>query len=61
VFDTFDKTSGTALDRSSTQLRKALSDARAPLPAFAWIALLAGIAAAVAAGVGISTRLREYR
>lgn len=61
VFATFDRASATALTHRSNQLRNALSDARSPLLAFAWIGLLAGIAAAVAAGVGISARLREYR
>ncbi len=61
AFATFDDASVKALDRSSAQLRHDLGDARAPLPVFGWIALVAGVAAAVAAGRGISTRLREYR
>jgi hypothetical protein len=61
VFQTFSDASATALDRRSAQLRNDLSSARAPLPAFAWIGLIAGVAAAVAAGLGVSTRLREYR
>jgi len=60
-FGTFDAASGKALDQSSGQLRHNLSSARSPLLAFAWIALIAGVAAAVAAGLGVSTRLREYR
>lgn len=61
VFATFDKASSQALAARSTQLRDALADARGPLPVFAWIGLLAGIAAAAAAARGISIRLREYR
>jgi hypothetical protein len=61
IFGGFDVGSGDALLARSEQLSGALSDARAPLTPFAWVALLAGIAAAVGAGVGISTRLREYR
>jgi len=61
TFATFAAASGQALDQSSTQLRHDLSSARSPLTAFGWIALLAGIAAAVAAGQGVSIRLREYR
>ncbi|HEY3716323.1 MAG TPA: hypothetical protein VGL39_17485 [Jatrophihabitantaceae bacterium] len=61
AFGSFDNSSGQALTQSSGQLRHDLGSARSPLPAFAWIALIAGIAAAVAAGRGVSTRLREYR
>jgi hypothetical protein len=61
TFKAFNDASSRALDDSSAQLRGDLSDARSPLPAFAWIGLVAGLAAAVAAGWGISTRLREYR
>jgi hypothetical protein len=61
AFQTFSDASATALDRRSAQLRHNLSSARSPLPAFAWIGLIAGVAAAIAAGLGISPRLREYR
>lgn len=61
VFQTFSDASATALDRRSAQLRHDLSSARSPLPAFAWIGLIAGVAAAIAAGLGVSPRLREYR
>jgi hypothetical protein len=61
VFQQFADTSAAALEQRSAQLRNDLSSARSPLPAFAWIALIAGVAAAVAAGLGVSRRLREYR
>jgi len=61
VFQNFSDASGTALDRRSAQLRHNLSSARSPLPAFAWIGLIAGVAAAIAAGLGVAPRLREYR
>jgi hypothetical protein len=61
VFQQFADTSAAALDQQSAQLRSDLSSARSPLPAFAWIGLIAGVAAAVAAGLGVSRRLREYR
>lgn len=61
VFQSFSDASAAALDRRSAQLRNDLSSARAPLPAFAWIGLIAGVGAAVAAGLGVSRRLREYR
>ncbi|HEY7047753.1 MAG TPA: hypothetical protein VH373_11075 [Jatrophihabitantaceae bacterium] len=61
AFQKFNDASGQALQHTSTQLRRDLDDAHGPLPVFAWIALVAGIAAAVAAGWGISVRMREYR
>jgi hypothetical protein len=61
VFQTFADASATALDQRSAQLRHDLGSARTLLPVFAWIGLIAGVAAAVAAGLGVATRLREYR
>jgi hypothetical protein len=61
VFQQFADTSAAALEQRSAQLRSDLSSARSALPAFAWIGLIAGVAAAVAAGLGVSRRLREYR
>jgi hypothetical protein len=61
AFQKFNDASGQALQRSSTQLHRYLDDAHGPLPVFAWIALVAGVAAAVAAARGISVRMREYR
>jgi hypothetical protein len=61
VFQRFADASATALDERSAQLRNDLSSARSPLPVLGWIALVAGVGAAVAAGLGVSTRLREYR
>jgi hypothetical protein len=61
LFRKFDAASAIALDSRSNQLRDQLDSARSPLIALAWIALLAGILAAIAAWRGISNRLREYR
>lgn len=61
VFGTFDTASAKALGQRSAQLHNDLSTARAPLTPLAWIALIVGVAAAVASIRGISLRLREYR
>jgi hypothetical protein len=61
LFTEFDSASAIALDSRSNQLRDQLESARSPLTALAWVALLAGIVAAIAAWRGISNRLREYR
>ncbi|MCW2527852.1 MAG: hypothetical protein JWM76_2712 [Pseudonocardiales bacterium] len=61
LFKEFDSASAIALDSRSNQLRDQLDSARSPLTFLAWIALLAGILAAIAAWRGISNRLREYR
>jgi hypothetical protein len=61
VFQQFADASATALTQRSGQLRSDLGSARAPLPPLGWIALVAGVAAAVAAGLGVLIRLREYR
>jgi hypothetical protein len=61
VFQQFADASATALTQRSGQLRSDLDSARAPLPPLGWIALVIGVAAAVAAGLGVLTRLREYR
>src|SRR5262249_54589435 len=61
AFQKFNNASVQALEQGSSQLGHELDDAHGPLPAFAWIALIAGVAAAVAAGRGVSIRMREYR
>ena len=61
AFKTFDETSRNVLEQRSAQLSHDLGTARAPLIPLAWIALITGIGAAVAAGLGITSRLREYR
>jgi hypothetical protein len=61
VFHRFDQASATALDLRAKQLRHDLGTARSPVTPFGWIALVVGIAAAVAAARGMSIRLREYR
>ena len=61
AFGTFNTASTEALTQRSSQLRKDLGTARAPLVPFAWIALIVGVAAAVASVRGMSLRLREYR
>jgi hypothetical protein len=61
VFSAFDRASAKALDQRAKQLRHDLGTARSPVTPFGWIALVVGIAAAVAAARGMSIRLREYR
>jgi len=61
VFHRFDQASATALDQRAKQLRHDLGTARSPVTPFGWIALVIGVAAAVAAARGTSIRLREYR
>ena len=61
VFHRFDQASATALDQRAKQLRHDLGTARSPVTPFGWIALVIGVAAAVAAARGMSIRLREYR
>lgn len=61
VFHRFDQASATALGQRATQLRHDLATARSPVTPFGWIALVIGVAAAVAAARGMSIRLREYR
>jgi hypothetical protein len=61
VFGRFNTSSTQALDRESTQLHDDLTSARAPLTAIAWVGLMFGLLAAVAAGAGVTRRLREYR
>jgi hypothetical protein len=61
VFGAFDQASAKALDQRANQLRHDLGTARSPVTPFGWIALVIGLAAAVAAARGTSIRLREYR
>src|SRR6266568_4711370 len=61
VFHRFDQASATALDQRAKQLRHDLGTARSPVTPFGWIALVIGVAAAVAAARGTSIRLRGYR
>jgi hypothetical protein len=61
VFHSFDQASATALGQRAKQLRHDLGTARSPVTPFGWIALIIGVAAAVAAARGMSIRLREYR
>ena len=61
VFHSFDQASAEALTQRAKQLRHDLGTARSPVTPFGWIALIIGVAAAVAAARGMSIRLREYR
>ena len=61
VFGAFDQASAKALDQRAAQLRHDLGTARSPVTPFGWIALVIGLAAAVASARGMSIRLREYR
>jgi hypothetical protein len=61
AFSKFDEASAEALDQRAKQLRHDLGTARSPVTPFGWIALIIGVAAAVAAARGMSIRLREYR
>jgi hypothetical protein len=61
AFDRFDDSTNAELSERSSNIADDLDRARTPLPVIAVLMVLAGIAAAVAAWQGISTRLREYR
>jgi hypothetical protein len=60
-FNMFDQTSRNLLEQRSAQVRNDLGTAGDLLMPLAWVALMTGIGAAVAAGLGIISRLREYR
>jgi hypothetical protein len=60
-FTDFDNVSGVALEERSEQLSDDLDRASIPLIPLAWILLVAGAVAAIAASRGIAQRLREYR
>jgi hypothetical protein len=61
TFAAFDRTSADALNAQVARVNSEVTSARSPLTWFGWIALLLGLAAAVAAWRGIADRLREYR
>jgi hypothetical protein len=61
AFAAFETASATALNTQAAELSDQLKSARSPLLVLAWLALLVGLGAAVAAWRGFSIRLREYR
>jgi len=60
-FDNLDVTTSALLARQVDRLDRDLARSAALLPAAAWWCLAAGIAAAVAGGLGVGRRLAEYR
>ncbi len=61
VFASFDLASQEALKARSNQVHSDLSGVTTPLIAAAAVSVVAGLIAAIAAGIGVSRRLREYR
>jgi hypothetical protein len=61
VFASFDLASQEALKARSNQVHSDLSGVTTPLLAAAAISVVAGLIAAIAAGIGVSRRLGEYR
>ncbi len=60
-FGRFERASGRAIEHQAARVSDDLDSARWPLVPLAWLALLAGLAAAGAASRGLNQRLREYR
>ncbi len=61
LFASYESVSGDALAKRAKQLSDDLDRARLPLLPAAWLMLVAGVAAAIAARRGIAERLWEYR
>ena len=60
-FGRFERASGRAIVHQASKVSDDLDSARRPLVPLAWLALLAGLAAAGLASRGLNQRLREYR
>ncbi|WP_460461429.1 hypothetical protein, partial [Angustibacter peucedani] len=61
AFAQFDEQSQTALDQASSSTSRRLLDAGSGLGLATWLAVLAGLAAAVLAWWGLAQRIEEYR
>lgn len=60
-FGRFEQASGQAIDHQASLVADDLDHARWPLVLLAWLALLAGLLAAITTARGLNQRLREYR
>lgn len=61
TFAALEKVTSDALDTQARSVDSGLLSGRVPLTALSWVAIVAGLLAAVAAWAGIAQRLEEYR